>query len=62
MWKYTKVKTEEGGYIYDSICTINELGLGEAEIVDYAYDGDDIYEEMIVIERAIHSFFEKGGN
>ena len=30
--------------------------------VDYAYDGDDIYEEMIVIERAIHSFFEKGGN
>ena len=41
MWKYTKVKTEEGGYIYDSICTINELGLGEAEIVDYAYDVAD---------------------
>ena len=30
--------------------------------VDYSYGGDDIYEEMIVIERAIHSFFEKGGN
>lgn len=31
--------------------------------VDYAYDGgDDLYDEMIVIERAIHSFFEKGGN
>ena len=30
--------------------------------VDYAYDGNDIYEEMITIERAIHSFFEKGGN
>lgn len=30
--------------------------------VDYTYGGNDIYEEMIVIERAIHSFFEKGGN
>ena len=30
--------------------------------VDYCYDGDDLYDEMIVIERAIHSFFEKGGN
>lgn len=30
--------------------------------VDYAYDGKDIYEEMIVIERVIHSFFEKEVN
>lgn len=30
--------------------------------VDYTYDGDDLYDEMIIIERAIHSFFEKGGN
>lgn len=30
--------------------------------VNYTYDGNDLYEEMIVIERAIHSFFEKGGN
>ena len=30
--------------------------------VDYCYDGDDLYDEMIIIERAIHSFFEKGGN
>ena len=29
--------------------------------VDYCYDGDDLYDEMIIIERAIHSFFEKGG-
>lgn len=30
--------------------------------VDYTYDdGDDLYDKMIVIERAIHSFFEKGG-
>ena len=30
--------------------------------VDYCYDGDDLYDEMIIIERAIHSLFEKGGN
>ena len=30
--------------------------------VDYCYNGDDLYDEMIIIERAIHSFFEKGGN
>ncbi|AMD17315.1 hypothetical protein TL18_04320 [Methanobrevibacter sp. YE315] len=41
MWKYTKVKTAEGGHIYDSIDTVNELGLGEAEIVEYAYDVAD---------------------
>lgn len=29
--------------------------------VDYCYGGDDLYDEMIIIERAIHSFFEKGG-
>lgn len=41
IWKYTKVKTAEGGHIYDSIDTVNELGLGEAEMVEYAYDVAD---------------------
>ncbi|AMD17316.1 hypothetical protein TL18_04325 [Methanobrevibacter sp. YE315] len=41
MWKYNKVKTAEGGHIYDSINTVYELGLGEAEIVEYAYDVAD---------------------
>ena len=41
MWKYSKVKTSEGGNVYDSIDTVNELGLGEAEIVEYAYDVAD---------------------
>lgn len=41
MWKYSKVKTEEGGNVYDSIDTVNELGLGEAEIIEYAYDVAD---------------------
>lgn len=38
MWKYNKVLTEEGGNVYDSIDTVNDLGLGEAAIVEYAYD------------------------
>ncbi len=41
IWKYSKVKTEEGGNVYDSIDTVNELGIGEAEIVEYAYDVAD---------------------
>lgn len=41
IWKYNKVKTEEGGNVYDSIETVNELGLGEAEMVEYAYDVAD---------------------
>ena len=41
IWKYSKVKTEEGGNVYDSVDTVNELGLGEAEIVEYAYDVAD---------------------
>ena len=41
IWKYTKVKTEEGGYIYDSVVTINDLGLGHSDLVEYAYDVAD---------------------
>ena len=38
MWKYNKIKTAEGGNIYDYDETVTELGIGEAEIVEYAYD------------------------
>jgi len=38
MWKYEKVKTSEGAIIYDSASTVQNLSLGEAEIVEYAYD------------------------
>ena len=41
MWKYTKIKTSEGGNIYDTVETINELGIGEAELAEYAYDVAD---------------------
>ena len=38
IWKYNKIKTPEGGNIYDYDVTVNELGIGEAELVEYAYD------------------------
>jgi hypothetical protein len=41
IWKYNKIKTAEGGHVYDSIETVNELGLGESEMVEYAYDVAD---------------------
>ena len=37
VWKYNKVRTSEGAIIYDSCETVNELSLGEAEMVEYAY-------------------------
>ena len=38
MWKYNKIRTPEGDEVCDSARTINELGIGEAELVEYAYD------------------------
>ena len=37
IWKYSKVHTADGDMIYDTIETVNELGIGEAEMVEYAY-------------------------
>ena len=41
VWKYNKVKTSEGAIVYDSCETVNELSLGEAEMVEYAYSVAD---------------------
>jgi len=41
IWKYNKIKTAEGGNIYDYDETVTELGIGEAELVEYAYDVAD---------------------
>lgn len=38
IWKYNKITTPEGDQVCDSARTINELGIGEAELVEYAYD------------------------
>ena len=37
VWKYNKIKTSDGAMVYDSCETVNELNLGEAEMVEYAY-------------------------
>ena len=38
MWKYEKIKTSEGAIVYDTIKSVKRLNLGEAEMVEYAYD------------------------
>lgn len=37
IWKYSKIETNEGVMIYDTVETVNELNIGEAQIVEYAY-------------------------
>ncbi len=41
IWKYNKIMTDEGGNIYDYDETVTELGIGESELVEYAYDVAD---------------------
>ena len=38
MWKYIKVKTPEGDYIYDYTEIIDELDVGDASIIEYAFE------------------------
>lgn len=37
IWKYNKIKTVEGAILYDTVETVNQLGISEAEMVEYAY-------------------------
>ncbi|WP_407414437.1 ATP-grasp domain-containing protein [Methanobrevibacter sp.] len=37
IWKYSKIKTSEGAMIYDTVETVNTLGISEAEMIEYAY-------------------------
>ena len=41
IWKYSKVHTPDGEAIYDSIETVNELNIGESEMIEYAYQVAD---------------------
>lgn len=41
VWKYHKVKTSDGAIIYDTCETVDELGIGEAEMIEYAYNVAD---------------------
>lgn len=38
MWKYEKIKTSQGAIVYDTIKSVNNLNLGESEMIEYAYD------------------------
>ena len=38
MWKYEKIKTSEGAIVYDTVQSVKNLSLGEAEMIEYAYD------------------------
>ena len=44
VWKYNKVKTSDGAILYDSCETVNNLSIGEAEMVEYAYKVADALE------------------
>ena len=37
IWRYSKVQTSDGAIIYDTIETVNEISIGESEMIDYAY-------------------------
>ena len=39
--KYSKVETPEGDMIYDTLKSVNELGIGESEMIEYAYNVAD---------------------
>ena len=41
VWKYSKVRTSEGSIVYDTCETVDELNIGEAEMIEYAYNVAD---------------------
>ncbi|WP_296887899.1 ATP-grasp domain-containing protein [uncultured Methanobrevibacter sp.] len=41
IWKYNKVRTPDGSILYDTAETVNNLNIGEAKMVEYAYQVAD---------------------
>lgn len=37
IWKYNKIKMNDGAMVYESSHTVNDFNIGEVEIVEYAY-------------------------
>lgn len=60
IWKYNKVKTTEGAIVYDSCETVNELSLGEAEMIEYAYKVADALEIQYGPVHGEYMIDEKG--
>lgn len=44
MWEHIKTITPSGDHVLDSTSTINELSLGESDLIEYAYDVLDALE------------------
>ena len=38
IWKYNKTRNIDGSFFYDTVESVNDLYIGEAEMIDYAYD------------------------
>ena len=38
IWKYNKTRNSDGSFFYDTVESVNDLYIGEAEMIDYAYD------------------------
>lgn len=60
VWKYNKVMTSEGAIVYDSCETVNDLSLGEAEMVEYAYKVADALEIQYGPVHGEYMIDEKG--
>ena len=60
VWKYNKVRTSEGAIVYDSCETVNDLSLGEAEMVEYAYKVADALEIQYGPVHGEYMIDEKG--
>lgn len=41
VWKYHKVSTSDGAIVYDTVESIDEFNIGEAELIEYAFDVAD---------------------
>lgn len=49
MWKYNKIKTSDGSFLYNAVESVNSLDVGEAEMINYAYDVYMLLESNMVL-------------
>ncbi|MBR4427564.1 MAG: ATP-grasp domain-containing protein [Spirochaetales bacterium] len=51
IWKYDKVRTEEGAYIYNTTESVNKLEPGNTELIEYAYK---VLDALDVVNGPVH--------
>jgi len=54
MWKYNKIKTSDGSFLYNAVESVNSLDVGEAEMINYAYD---VYDAIGIEYGPVHGEF-----